>query len=468
MRVTGFSEFCSGGQGGEMGSFSDQHLSCPVCLHIFDDPVILPCGHSGCRACVEQYWRVKGERVCPVCREMSAANNPPLNLSLKNLCQVFLDHRRHLEELCEVHQEKRTLVCCDDEQLLCEICRQSEEHRNHTYRPIQEVAEELKGVLRSQLDLLTRKRKMIQDAGIHCDCMVDHIMNQATFIENTSKDHFESLHQFLKEEEQAMLEELNQETEQKADRIQEKMLKINEDIISLSNTIGHLEKELGNGDIRIIQNFKETLKRAQCKFQAPEITSGDLLHSAKYLGNFKLNVWKKMRNRFSYSPVVLDLNTACHQLSTCTNLTTISNHEDLMEEDRQEWLPLNRERFADCPCVLGYVGYSTGKHTWDVDVEENTAWMVGVAVESVQRKGTNGLPSGIWCIGHDGEVLSVMDPLESRVLLHGFAKPTVVRVNLDLSAGRLSFSDLLGETVYHTFTHIFTEKVFPFFYNECA
>lgn len=94
--------------------------------------------------------------------------------------------------------------------------------------------------------------------------------------------------------------------------------------------------------------------------------------------------------------------------------------------------------------------------------------MVGVAIESVQRKGTNGLPSGVWCIGHDGEILRVTDPLESRVPLHRFAKPTVVRVNLDLSAGRLSFSDLLGETVYHTFTHNFTEKVYSFFYNECA
>lgn len=65
--------------------------------------------------------------------------------------------------------------------------------------------------------------------------------------------HFESLHRFLNEEEQSMLEELNLETEQIADRIQEKMQKINEDVISLSNTIGHLEKELENGDIRIIQ-----------------------------------------------------------------------------------------------------------------------------------------------------------------------------------------------------------------------
>ncbi|RXN24073.1 cyclic nucleotide-gated cation channel beta-1-like protein [Labeo rohita] len=169
------------------------------------------------------------------------------------IIQVFLDHRRRLEELCEVHQVKRTLVCCDDEKLLCEICRQSEEHRNHTYRPIQEAAEERKGVLRIQLDLLTRRRKMMEDVRTHCDCMTDHIKKQATLVEQTSKGHFKNLHQLLNKEEQAMLDELNQETEQKADRFEEKTLKINEDITSLSNTIEHLEKELENGDIRIIR-----------------------------------------------------------------------------------------------------------------------------------------------------------------------------------------------------------------------
>lgn len=163
--------------------------------------------------------------------------------------------------------------------------------------------------------------------------------------------------------------------------------------------------------------------------------------------------------------MVLDPNTANFHLTLSVDPTSVRNlnKSEVINEQSNN----NIERFADCPCVLGYVGYSTGKHTWDVDVEENTSWMVGVAVESVQRRGTSGLPSGVWCIGLDGEVLSVTDPLESRVPLHGFAKPTVVRVNLDLSAGRLSFSDLLGQTVYHTFTHNFTEKVFPFFYTKC-
>lgn len=123
--------------------FCDADFLCPVCRDVFDHPVVLPCGHSGCKDCIEQYWRVSDSRQCPLCRQISA-NNPSLNLALRNLCQAFLDHRRYLEELCEVHHEKRTLVCCDDEQILCEICRESEEHRNHTCRPVQEIAEEHK------------------------------------------------------------------------------------------------------------------------------------------------------------------------------------------------------------------------------------------------------------------------------------------------------------------------------------
>ncbi|XP_048015500.1 zinc-binding protein A33 isoform X4 [Megalobrama amblycephala] len=364
--------------------FCDADFFCPVCRDVFDHPVVLPCGHSGCKDCIEQYWRVSDSRQCPLCRQISA-NNPSLNLALRNLCQAFLDHRRYLEELCEVHHEKRTLVCCDDEQILCEICRESEEHRNHTCRPVQEIAEEHKAVLLGKLGLLKEKMHLMKEVNVEND--------------------FAGMN---------------------------------------------------------IQNFKDTLMRAECKFQDPEMTAGDLIDSVKYLGNFKLNVWRKVRRSISYSPVVLDPNTAHIYLTVSDNLTCVWYGFEITEP-----IPDNLERFDRCPCVLGSVGFSTGTHTWDVEVEHNSSWMVGVATESVQRKGTNCLSSGVWCIGLKDEILSVTDPLESHVPLLGFEKPAAVRVKLDLSAGRLSFSDLLCENVYHTFTHNFTETVFPFFFTDC-
>ncbi|XP_077066760.1 E3 ubiquitin-protein ligase TRIM35 [Siphateles boraxobius] len=441
--------------------FCDADFLCPVCRDFFDHPVVLPCGHSGCKDCIEQYWRVRVSRQCPLCRQISD-NNPSLNLALRSLCQAFLDHRRYLEELCEVHHEERTLVCCDDEQLLCEICRECEEHRNHTYRPVQEIAEEHRGVLRGKLDLLKTKMSHMEGANFECELTVMKIYDDATHLENRIKALFKPLHQLLDDEENAMLNELKLEKEKKLESLKDKSEKIDEEIGKLTTTIKDLERELNSGNIRIIQNFKDTMMRAQCEFQDPEMTPGDLIDCAKYLGNFNLNVWRKVRRSIRYSPVVLDPNTANFDLIVSADLMSVWHQYEIDYEE----IPNNLERFDQCPCVLGSVGFSTGTHTWDVDVKDITSWMVGVATESVQRKGTNGLPSGVWCIGHEGESLSVTDPLESHVPLLGFEKPAIVRVKLDMSAGQLSFSDRLCETVYHTFRHNFTEMVFPFFYTE--
>lgn len=123
--------------------FLEEDFSCPICCSVFSNPVLLPCGHSGCRECVESYWRVKKFKECPLCRKVSLTKPPP-NLALRNLCQAFLDYQKQLEEICEEHQEKLSVFCCVDEQLVCERCRDSDEHRDHTFRPIFEVAEEKK------------------------------------------------------------------------------------------------------------------------------------------------------------------------------------------------------------------------------------------------------------------------------------------------------------------------------------
>uniref|UniRef100_A0A3B5AZ22 RING-type domain-containing protein n=1 Tax=Stegastes partitus TaxID=144197 RepID=A0A3B5AZ22_9TELE len=44
---------------------------CPVCLEVLRDPVTIPCGHSYCLQCIEDYWnrpKQKGQYTCPQCR----------------------------------------------------------------------------------------------------------------------------------------------------------------------------------------------------------------------------------------------------------------------------------------------------------------------------------------------------------------------------------------------------------------
>ncbi|KAK5848544.1 hypothetical protein PBY51_006149 [Eleginops maclovinus] len=45
------------------------------------------------------------------------------------------------------------------------------------------------------------------------------------------------------------------------------------------------------------------------------------------------------------------------------------------------------ERFDMAPCVLATRGFTTGRHYWEVEVGDKTAWDLGVARQSVGRKG---------------------------------------------------------------------------------
>uniref|UniRef100_A0A673YCT6 RING-type domain-containing protein n=1 Tax=Salmo trutta TaxID=8032 RepID=A0A673YCT6_SALTR len=73
-------------------SLPEEDLSCPVCCDIFQDPVILFCSLSVCKACLHLWCKGKESPECPVFRG-SSSMEPPMNLALKNLCESFLQER---------------------------------------------------------------------------------------------------------------------------------------------------------------------------------------------------------------------------------------------------------------------------------------------------------------------------------------------------------------------------------------
>uniref|UniRef100_A0A3Q3WJQ9 RING-type domain-containing protein n=1 Tax=Mola mola TaxID=94237 RepID=A0A3Q3WJQ9_MOLML len=67
---------------------------CPVCLEVLRDPVTIPCGHSYCLDCIEDYWnraQQRGQYSCPQCRQVF--NPRPLlsrNTVLGEVVEKFL------------------------------------------------------------------------------------------------------------------------------------------------------------------------------------------------------------------------------------------------------------------------------------------------------------------------------------------------------------------------------------------
>lgn len=160
-------------------------LTCPVCLELFCDPVILECGHHFCQVCIIQCWEAKADELssCPKCRKSCARKLRPNSL----LCNVVdsvrraramdtaagttgWESNRALQEpeerdhessvssvawsvgqwlrrgmdMCEEHEEKLKLYCEDDQLPICVVCGMSRDHKTHNVIPITEAFENYK------------------------------------------------------------------------------------------------------------------------------------------------------------------------------------------------------------------------------------------------------------------------------------------------------------------------------------
>ncbi|XP_062335184.1 E3 ubiquitin-protein ligase TRIM35-like [Osmerus eperlanus] len=433
-------------------SLPEKDFSCHVCWEIFKDPVLLSCSHSFCKACLQEYWKEKKERNCPVCRGISSKDSFILNLALKNLCESFLQERRQRasagsEVLCSLHSEKLKLYCLDDKQTVCLVCQTSRKHTNHRFRPIDEAAQDLQEELQPVLKSLQEKLKIFNEVKLTCDQTGHHIKVQTQHTERQIKEEFKKLHQFLQEEEEARIAALRKEEKQKSQMMKEKIEGLNTEISTLSHTIRAIKEELKAEDISFLQNYKDTVKRAKFTLPDPQLVSGALIDVAKHLGNLTFRVWEKMQHIVTYTPVTLDPNTTHPHLILSEDLTSVT----YSQERRQ--LPDNPERF-DCKLlILGSESFNSGTHSWDVEVGDSTDWDLGVETESVEK---NGERWGIWF--YDG-VYRPMSSSGPGTDLSGRQKAQMITVQLDWDSGKLSFSDPDRNTHLHTFRHAFIESV---------
>ncbi|XP_074471501.1 zinc-binding protein A33-like [Sebastes fasciatus] len=429
-------------------------FSCTVCCEIFKDPVVLLCGHSFCKHCLKEWWRQSGLQTCPVCKEIFPMAQPPRNLALRNLSD---DLRREKikransgsEDICRLHSEKLKLVCLDDQQLICVICRDAQKHKTHNCVPINEAAESCRIQLKLETMHLKTKLGSFKAHKRTCDRLDGHIMLQAQQTEKTIKEDFKKLYQFLRAEEAARIDAVRREATIKNEAMNIRIFNLTVEISSLTDKIKTLEGEMKDEDISFMLNVKSTKRRYRCKLPDPETPSGALIDEAKHLGNLLFLVWMKMKNLIQYTPVTLDPNTGGIAVIISEHMTRST------ESDKSQPLPDNPERLH-CTEVLGSEGFSSGKHSWDVEV--GGYWTVGVAAEG-------NISTNMWGIYMSDctDMLNELTPEDYVKVVSRNSFPQTVRVQLDYDQGILSFFDLDRKTPVHTIKHTFTETVFPYF-----
>ncbi|KAM9323214.1 zinc-binding protein A33-like isoform 1-T2 [Pholidichthys leucotaenia] len=434
----------------------DDDLCCPVCQDIFSNPVILSCSHSFCKVCLQSWWTQRLSQNCPVCKKVSLQKELPCNLALKKLCESYLEGRvlrssADSEALCGLHSEKLTLFCLDHQEPVCLICRDSEKHTDHSFRPVSEAAEQLRLKILTSLKPLNEKLKTFKQAKLSFGQTADYIQVQARRTEWQIREQFKKLHLFLDDEEEARLSALKEEEEQKVRRINEKMEDLEREVSPVMIVIRATEEELRTSDVSFLRNYKSALKRVKrCpSLDDPQHLQGVLIDQTKHLGNLIFNIWSKMKDIVTYTPLILDPNTADPELALSENLTAVKRVE-------KEQLPQNPERFQNAFSVLGSEGFDSGTHSWDVEVGESTHWRLGVLAESVP------VQSGLWTMWFFNGIYGAQSPFQSVTALPLQKKPQKIRMKLDWTGGTLSFSDPDTNVHIHTFTHTFTHKMFPY------
>ncbi|XP_059193122.1 zinc-binding protein A33-like [Centropristis striata] len=451
----------------EKTALLESFLSCHVCSETFRDPVSLSCNHSFCSSCLQKFWEQAENKNCPICKTKSLTDEPAANLSQKELADSFAGRQKSgsseiekdedkLQVVCSKHLDVSYWFCEDEDRAVCPVCEFSL-HRSHKVVPIEQAVSDLKDQLKSDLQSLQDKRDKYKQVEKTYNEVTQHSKKQLLSTERQIRAEFNKLHQFLREEEESRLAALREEEEQKGKTISREMKRIQEQISSLSDSISAVEEELQKHNVPFLSSYKATQTRArvQCSLSDPQLLSGALIDVAKHLGNLSFRVWEKMKEKVHFSPVILDPNTAHPRLCLSDDLTSVRR------EDAKQQLPDNPERFTKYATVLGSEGFSSGKHSWEVEVGDHPDWLVGLVKESADRKGeADASPKyGIWCLLYGngkyingyGETVRVKKSLQR------------IRVQLDYDRGEVSFYDPEDMTHICTLKDTFTEKLFSYF-----
>uniref|UniRef100_A0A8D0D3P5 B30.2/SPRY domain-containing protein n=1 Tax=Sander lucioperca TaxID=283035 RepID=A0A8D0D3P5_SANLU len=349
-----------------------------------------------------------------------------------------------MEVVCSKHQEVPYWFCKDEDRVVCPVCEFSL-HHGHTVVPVEQAVRDMKEQLKSDLQSLQDKRDKHRRVEKTYNEINQHSKKQLLSTESQIRAEFNKLHQFLKEEEDSRLAALREEEQKRGKTIS-----------SLSDSISAVEADLQKDSVPFLSSYKasQSRARAQCSLSDPQLLSGALTDVAKHLGNLSFRVWEKMKDMVHFCPVILDPNTAADSLYLSDDLTSARRG------DTKQKLPENPERHSKYSAVLGSEGFSSGKHSWEVEVGDTPYWVVGLAKESADRKGKRySLPKyGIWCFKYlSGQYTGGSKSVTVKKSLQR------IRVQLDYEGGKVSFYNSEHMTHIYTLRDTFTEKLFPYF-----
>ncbi|XP_037621677.1 E3 ubiquitin-protein ligase TRIM21-like [Sebastes umbrosus] len=428
-------------------------------------------GEVPCDFCIGT--KLKALKSCLVCLASYCETHLEPHLTASRLKKhQLIDPVENLEDrMCTKHDKPLELFCKTDLTCVCMLCLVLD-HKMHDVVPLKEEYEGKKaelGKTEAEIQQMIQKRRLkIQEIKQSVDLSeedADREIAEGVQVFTALKESVErgqaNLIDTIKEKQkttekqaEAFIKELEQEISELTKRRAEvEQLSRSEDHLHLLQSVQSLKAAPSTKDWTKVSvrpsSYKGTVVKAVAQLE--ETLSKEMK---------KLVAEAELKRVQQYAvDVTLDPDTAHPELILSDDGKQV-NHGDVWKN-----LPYNPERFSICFFVLGKQSLSSGRFYFEVQVKGKTKWTLGVARESINRKGsiTRRPQNGYWTIrlrnGNDYKALA-----SPRVSLTLKSEPQKVGVFVDYEEGLVSFYDVDAAALIYSFTGCcFIEKLFPFF-----
>ncbi|XP_078127880.1 E3 ubiquitin-protein ligase TRIM21-like isoform X2 [Sander vitreus] len=430
-------------------------------------------GEVPCDVCTGT--KLKALKSCLVCLVSYCETHLEPHLTMSGLKRhQLIDPVENLEgRMCTKHDKPLELFCKTDQTCVCMLCTVLD-HKTHDVVPLKEGYEGKKvelGKTEAEIQQMIQKRRLkIQEVKQSVDLSeedadreiaegvqvftslkesvergLNELINTITEKQKTTEKQAEA---FIKELEQEISELMKRSTEVEQVLRSEDHLHLLQSVQSLNIQQPPPTKDWTEVSVRP-SSYEGTVVKAVAQLE--ETLSKEMK---------KLLAESELKRVQQYAvDVTLDPDTA-HP-----DLILSDDGKQVNDGDVRKNLPENPERFSKCVCVLGKQSFSSGRFYFEVQVKGKTDWDLGVARESINRKGNIPLSpeNGNWTIVlRNGNEYKALANLPVRLSLK--SPPQKVGVFVDYEEGLVSFYDVDAAALIYSFTGCsFTEKLFPYF-----
>ncbi|XP_047434507.1 E3 ubiquitin-protein ligase TRIM21-like [Mugil cephalus] len=416
--------------------------------------------------------KLKALKSCLVCLLSYCDSHLEPHLTMSGLKRHQLIHPvDNLEDrMCRKHDKPLELFCKTDQTCVCMLCSVLD-HKTHEFVPLKEEYEGKKVELGKTEEEI---QQMIQKRRLKIEEMKESV-KMSKVAADREKAEGVQVFTALKESVERGLDKLNKEIEdkQKTTKKQAKhfikdleqevseLMKRSSEVKQLSRSEDHLHLLQSFSSLKAAPPTKDWTEVSVC----PPSYEGTVVRAVTQLEetlskDMKMLVEAELKRVQQYAvDVTLDPDTAHPKL-------ILSNDRKQVHcgDVRKKRLG-NPKRFSRCVIVLGKKSFSSGRFYFQVQVKEKTKWDLGVARESINRKGSITLSprNGYWCVSlrnGNEHTANVSRPVHLSL----GSRPEMVGVFVDYEEGLVSFHDVDTAALIYSFTGCsFDDKLYPYF-----